>query len=67
MAADDCETFEGARCVSASGKAIRVRLASGAYHWIPNSVVDEDSEVFKDGDEGKLVVKSWFCEKEGIE
>jgi len=33
--------------------------------WIPQSCVHEDSEVWKDGQEGDLVVKTWFAEKEG--
>lgn len=68
MKREDYETFEGARCIAESDKAIRVELSSGTRHWIPKSVLSEDSEVYKvDEDAGKLIVKSWFCEKEGIE
>lgn len=33
--------------------------------WIPQSQIHEDSEVYKNGDEGKLVVVEWFAEKRG--
>jgi len=48
-------------------RALLVRLASGATHWIPKSVVHDDSEVYQDGDVGKLVLLGWFVQKEGID
>jgi hypothetical protein len=36
--------------------------------WIPKSMVHEDSEVWKDGQEaGELVVKTWFARERGWE
>jgi len=35
-------------------------------HWIPKSVVDEDSEVSSEGDTGTIVLQRWFAEKEGL-
>jgi hypothetical protein len=35
-------------------------------HWIPKSVVHEDSEVSSDGDTGTIVIMRWFAEKEGL-
>lgn len=37
--------------------------------WIPKSVVHADSEVYdsKENNEGKLVLKRWFADKEGLE
>lgn len=35
--------------------------------WIPKSVIHDDSEVWKKGDRGKLVIPEWFALKEGIE
>lgn len=32
---------------------------------IPFSVIDEDSEVWKEGTDGKLIVSEWFAEKNG--
>jgi len=31
----------------------------GADHWVPKSQIDDSSEVYKAGDEGKLVVSAW--------
>lgn len=33
--------------------------------WIPNSQVHEDSEVWKKGQEGDLVVTEWWADKKG--
>ena len=35
-------------------------------HWIPKSVVNEDSEVSSEGDTGTIVLQRWFAEKEGL-
>jgi len=35
-------------------------------HWIPKSVVHEDSEVSSEGDTGTIVLMRWFAEKEGL-
>lgn len=35
--------------------------------WIPQGQVDDDSEVFKTGDKGKLVVSAWIASKKGID
>lgn len=34
--------------------------------WIPKSVISDDSEIWKKGDEGTLVVAEWFAMKEGL-
>lgn len=36
--------------------------------WVPKSVIHDDSEVFDAGENshGKLVLKMWFAEKEGL-
>lgn len=33
--------------------------------WVPNSQVNHDSEVYRVGDSGDLVVSSWFADKKG--
>ena len=35
-------------------------------HWIPKSVVHEDSEVSSEGDTGTIVLQRWFAEKERL-
>lgn len=49
-----------------SDKAIQVRLADGATHWIPKTQIRETSEVQNDGDRGKLVVSAWIAEQKDL-
>ena len=34
--------------------------------WFPLSQVDDDSEVYQEGDAGKLVVTEWIAEQKGL-
>ena len=34
--------------------------------WVPKSVVHDDSEIREEGDQGTLVVKQWFADREGL-
>ncbi len=50
--------------------ALQVELESdpGDSHWIPKSVIHDDSEVYDESTEtGELVVFNWFAEKEGLD
>jgi hypothetical protein len=49
-----------------TAKAILVKFDDGKTTWIPKSVIDDDSEVYKMGTSGTLIVKEWFAEKEGL-
>lgn len=60
-------TIKDVKCISASDKAIRVRLQDGRRIWVPQSAVDDDSEVYKVDDFGKLIVKPWFAEQIGVD
>lgn len=56
-----------ARCTNSSPKAICVVIAgSPLARWIPQSVIHDDSEVYKKGDSGNLVVMLWWAEKEKL-
>ena len=49
-------------------KALLVRLeADGEEHWIPLSVIDDDSECYsmKSG-AGDLIGAAWFADREGL-
>ena len=64
----DTETFEVTQVIQETPRAILVQLATGDEHWIPKSVIDDESEVFdSDHQEGDLIVAAWFAEKEGLE
>jgi len=64
---DQCVSLGGAKIITTTDRAIRVILDSdGKAYWVPESVVHDDSEVFKGCDgAGDLVVKSWWAEKQG--
>jgi hypothetical protein len=67
---DEDETSEqvelpNAKCIGATDKAIRVEVNDRVF-WIPQSQVTADSEVYRIGDEGTLVVTGWFARKEGL-
>jgi len=58
---------EGVECIRETDRALLVRLEDGDEHWIPKSVIHDDSEVYELGGEGTLVVQGWFARKEGLE
>jgi hypothetical protein len=61
---DDPVDLGRAVCVEERKLAVRVVLA-GVHYWLPKSILHDDSEVYKMGDSGKLIVKQWWAEKEG--
>lgn len=52
-------------CDGETDRALRV-IIEGDTHWVPKSQVSDNSEVYKEGDEGTLVLNPWFAEKEGL-
>ncbi len=52
-------------CKHSSDDAILV-VIEGDEYWIPNSQVHDDSEVWRKGDEGELVITDWWAEKKGL-
>lgn len=57
--------FENAKCVHATEAAILVEI-DGEQHWIPQSQVTSDSEVWQMGDEGTLVITDFIAEQKGL-
>lgn len=54
-------------CIGATLKAIQVKLAEHEKPiWIPQSLVHDDSEVYKPGQKGSLIVPEWWALKEGL-
>jgi hypothetical protein len=49
-----------------TAKAILAIFEDETEVWIPKSMIDDDSEVYKMGTSGTLIVKRWFAEKEGL-
>lgn len=54
------------KAIRATERALLVKLESGDEVWIPQSVVHDDSEVFKEGHYGEVIVQEWWAEKEGL-
>ena len=59
------EIGEG-KCIRATDRAILVKLETGEEKWIPKANVHDNSEVYEEGGEGTVVVKTWWAEKEGL-
>lgn len=57
--------IKNVRCKCQTEKAILVEI-EGEEHWIPQSQIDDDSEVFSAGDEGTLVITEWIAEQKGL-
>jgi len=57
---DDCWA------VRATEKAVLVRLPDGQQVWFPQSQIDDASEVWREGDEGTLVVSEWIAEQKEL-
>lgn len=59
-------TVEDAVCVGESDLAIKVKAPEfdGAV-WVPKSHVDDDSEVYAECHEGKLIVTEWIAKQKG--
>ena len=59
--------IENAKGIKATDKALLV-LVEGQEVWIPQSQIHDDSEVWKAGDEGTLIIPDWLAvEKELME
>lgn len=65
---DDTKVSLGqAKIIATTDKAIRVELDATNTLWVPESVIHDDSEVFKGCDgTGDLVVEAWWAEKQGL-
>ena len=61
------------KVIKASKQAIMVRPLDDEARenlreptaWFPNSQVHDDSEVYKEGQEGQLIITDWLAEKRG--
>jgi hypothetical protein len=64
---DDVECLEVIAVKTETAKAILCVFDDQEEHWIPKSVIDDDSAVF-DAEHGRgtLIVSRWFAETEGL-
>lgn len=61
------ETERALLVVARDDRAEALLEAEGGEAWVPKSQIDEDSEVWKGGQEGRLVVTAWLARKKGWE
>jgi hypothetical protein len=57
--------LEDVKVLKETDKALLVDL-EGEPVWVPKSCVDDDSEVYRLGDEGTLLVSEWWAIREGL-
>lgn len=48
-----------------TAKALLCEIEGDEY-FVPDSQIDDDSEVFAEGDEGTLIVSLWWAEQEKL-
>jgi hypothetical protein len=53
------------KIVRATEKAVLYEY-DGKSLWVPQSVVHDDSDIWKQDDEGVLKVKAWWAEKNDL-
>ena len=41
-------------------------LIDGRGVWIPQSQIDDNSEIWEAGDEGTLIISQWIAEQKGL-
>ncbi len=59
VACEDCY------CKKDTGQALLINFGDDDEAWVPSSQIHDDSEVYREGDEGRLVVTRWIAEKKG--
>lgn len=57
--------FENVRAVRKTPRALVV-VIDDQEHLIPDSQIDDDSEVRKASDEGTLVISEWIAKEKGL-
>lgn len=62
---EDFVEYEGIVCNKDTDKAILVKI-EGKECWIPKSQIHDDSEVYKKGTDGKLIISQWIAEQKGL-
>jgi hypothetical protein len=61
----DTVEFNDSRIVKKTGMAT-LCVIDGKQIWIPDSQICDDSEIWKEGDEGKLVISEFIALQKGL-
>jgi hypothetical protein len=62
----DVVRFADIEAIRQTDKAL-LCLIEGEETWVPQSQIDDDSEVYAEGHTGTLIVTAWWARKQGIE
>jgi len=54
------------KVIKETDSALLVEI-EGENHWIPQSQIDDDSEVWQAGQSGDLMISNWLARKKGFE
>lgn len=69
MSDDDTFEVEGVTVLKNTGSALLCEAEffedDDGKVWVPLSQIHEDSEVYDEGDEGRLVVSGWLARERG--
>lgn len=57
--------FDQVRAIAETSAAV-LCVIDGEEHWIPQSQIDDDSEVSGKGDYGTLVITEWIAKHKGL-
>ena len=57
--------FEDVEAISQTALALKVIVEEKTV-WIPQSQISENSEVWKNGQKGTLIVTEWIAEEKGL-
>ncbi len=57
--------FEDVMCKAETTKAILVEIG-GEDFWIPQNQISDESEVWREGDEGTLIITDWLAMQKGL-
>jgi len=69
MRDDDYVSLNDVTCVKHTAKAIAIIFNDDVdmeWLWIPHSQIHEDSEVYKFGTQGTLIISKWIAGKKGL-
>lgn len=63
---EETHTIEKAEAIGETEASLKVKAPDFATpQWVPKSQIHDDSEVYKSGTSGKLVVTQWLAEQRG--
>lgn len=54
-----------AESIRETEKAVLIKIEDEQEVWVPKSQIHDDSDVWKDGQKGTLVVSQWYAEQKG--